>query len=90
MKTPNFCVFFYIQWLNPRGNSCRNTQKAIFRHRKQYTYTAYTEPEYQGVTDQVPYTGGSTDTYTGKSFDNGFCAITFSPIFWRIGLLLIE
>ena len=33
------------------------------------TYTAYTEPEYQRVTNQVPYTGGSTDTYTGKSFN---------------------
>ena len=27
---------------------------------KTYTYTAYTEPEYQGVTDPLAY----TDTYT--------------------------
>ena len=39
------------------------------------TYTAYTEPEYQGVTNQVPYTGGGTDTYTGKSFNKLMGAI---------------
>ena len=43
------------------------------------TYTAYTDPEYQGVTNQVPYTGGSTDTYTGKSFNKVMgTAINFS------------
>ena len=44
-------------------------------------YTAYTEPEYQGVTNQVPYTGGSTDTYTGKSFNNFCYSVIFFPIF---------
>ena len=48
---------------------------------KTYTYTAYTEADYQGVTDQVPYTGGGTDTYTGKSFNNYTGTITFFPIF---------
>ena len=44
-----------------------------------YTYTAYTDPEYQGVTSQVPYTGGYTDTYTGKSFNKFFC-VTYTDI----------
>ena len=43
------------------------------------TYTAYTDLEYQGVTYQVPYTGGGTDTYTGKSFNKEMgTAIIFS------------
>ena len=39
------------------------------------TYTAYTEPEYQWVTSQSAYTGGGTDTYTGKSFNKLMGAI---------------
>ena len=45
------------------------------------TYTAYTEPEYQGVTYQVPYTGDGTDTYTGKSFNKLMGAIVNFSIF---------
>ena len=41
------------------------------------TYTAYTDLEYQGVTNQVPYTGGGIDTYTGKSFNNFCYSVTF-------------
>ena len=49
---------------NGWGQSKPNLQMTGNRDKKTYTYTAYTEPEYQGVTEQVPYTGGSTETYT--------------------------
>ena len=55
--------------------------RSIIAPLREVPYTAYTEAEYQGVTDQVPYTGGSTDTYTGKSFNNFCCSITFFSIF---------
>ena len=45
------------------------------------TYTAYTDLEYQVVTNQVLYTGGGTDTYTGKSFNKLMGAIVNFSIF---------
>ena len=34
------------------------------RVKKTYTYTAYTDPEYQGVTEPPAYTDTYTDIYT--------------------------
>ena len=48
-----------------QGDCTSESVKAFYNWvTKTYTYTAYTEAEYQGVTNQVPYTGGGTDTYT--------------------------
>ena len=68
----------FSRWANQQVSRWAAAYPALWIT-KTYTYTAYTDPEYQGVTNQVPYTGGSTDTYTGKSFNKmSGIAINFS------------
>ena len=49
---------------NGWGQSKPNLQMTGNRDKKTYTYTAYTDPEYQGVTMLPAYTGGGTESTT--------------------------
>ena len=60
-----FTFISIILWMRMTTQKCLVFRQPYLKNEtKSYTYTAYTEPEYQVVTAQVPYTGGYTDTYT--------------------------